>query len=271
MTTHIPISIYHISEKCASDIENFAWNRKICLKSYVHARDGAGEIVSLRNVNVTNTRPSQEKNQNWFLGRKILFVGDSHIQGLSDLFFNQVCQDKRVHEVKKELTIELDSDIQSVVDYYNVMYRREDNDRYLKKLKYCRSMYMENGNFDDCVLFEEFKDKRKRRDLEKCIKANAGGEIPAQCMLFDIGCMDSTVTYIGAHYCQDDVVRYMKDYDFIVVNCGNHAAKMGKYSYEYFRASVNAMALKMSQTLNTNKIQLFWVENYAEPLRYVFS
>ena len=82
--------------------------------------------------------------------------------------------------------------------------------------------------------------------------------------------MSSTVTYIGAHYCQDDVVRYMKEYDFVVANCGNHAAKMAEYSYEFFRATVNAMAVKMSQTLNLNKIQLLWVENYAEPLRYFF-
>ena len=67
LTTHIPISSYHVSEKCASDIENFAWNRKICSKSYIHARDGAGEIVNLRNGNVTHTRPSQEKNKHWFL------------------------------------------------------------------------------------------------------------------------------------------------------------------------------------------------------------
>ena len=174
LTTHIPISAYHINDQCATDVENFSWNRKICSKSYVHARDGAGEIVNLRSSNVTHTRPSQEKNKQWFLGRKILFVGDSHLLGLSDLFLNQVCQDKRVHEVKKELTIELDSNIQSVVDYYNVMYTKEDSDRYLKKLKYCRSMYEENGNFDDCVLFEQFKDARRKRDLETCIKANIG-------------------------------------------------------------------------------------------------
>jgi hypothetical protein len=62
-------------------------------------------------------------------------------------------------------------------------------------------------------------------------------------------------------------VRYMKEYDFIVVNCGNHAAKMAEYSYTFFRASVNAMALRMSQSLNLKKIQFLWVENYAEPLR----
>ena len=184
LTTHIPISDYHMQEQCATDIENFAWNRKICLKSYLHSRDGSGEIVSLKNDNVTHTRPSQSKNKNWFLGRKILFVGDSHIQGLSDLFFNQVCQDKRVHEVKKELQIELDSNIQSVVDYYNVMYTKDDSDKYVKKLRYCRSMYDENKNFDDCVLFEELKEARRRRDLEMCIKANPGSCCCFCCFFF---------------------------------------------------------------------------------------
>ena len=88
----------------------------------------------------------------------------------------------------------------------------------------------------------------------------------SRCFLFDKGCSDSTVTYIGASYCQDDVVRYIKGYDFVVINCGNHAAKAPDFTYDRFRETVDALASKL-YIAQESDMQLFWVENYAEPLR----
>ena len=91
LTTRIPLNARHEKDGCAVDIENFSWNRKICRESYVHSRDGIGEVIFVNDRNVTDTRPSHEKNANWFMNKKIAFIGDSHMRGLFDVFFTQVC------------------------------------------------------------------------------------------------------------------------------------------------------------------------------------
>ena len=74
--------------RCGMDMRNYNWNRNICSNPTGHHQ---GDIVHVTDENVTDTRDRTFK---MFKDKKILFVGDSHMRGLSEMFLDLVCKFK---------------------------------------------------------------------------------------------------------------------------------------------------------------------------------
>ena len=186
------------------------------------------------------------------------FIGDSHMRGLFDLFLHQVCHDRRKYEIKKDAKVELESSIQSIVDYKEVTFLQTDLDSYKKKLESCKI------DTEDCSLLENEVDINVRKHIENCME-NIENE---ECNLFDDGCLESKVTFLDAHFCQEDISNYMKGYDYVVLNCGHHFSRVD-ISYNEFKYMTDSLSSKISSLQNNggnNNFELFWLENTAHPL-----
>ena len=61
----------------AYDIDLYSWNHRICQPG-IGLNSGDGDIVEYGHPNIT------EISLEWFTNRKILFIGDSHMEGLAD-------------------------------------------------------------------------------------------------------------------------------------------------------------------------------------------
>lgn len=182
-----------------------------------------------------------------------------HLRGLFDLFLHQVCHDKRKEAYDKDMMVEINSNIQSVLAYHEAKFDNHEAEKHIKALKAC-----DFDDIDDCSLFQDVKDSRRRDELQNCVQDPSRRE----CALFDKGCTDSTVSYLAANYCQEETVKYMKGYDFVVLNCGHHAAKEVDFSYKMYKGTIDLLANELSTFLPKNpKTQFIWVENSAEPIR----
>ena len=74
--------------RCGMDMRNYNWNRNICSNPTGHHQ---GDIIHVADENVTDTR---DRTLKMFKDKKILFVGDSHMRGLSEMFLDLVCKFK---------------------------------------------------------------------------------------------------------------------------------------------------------------------------------
>ena len=87
--------------RCGMDVTNYNWNRQICSNP---PGNYAGDIVHIADKNRTDTRDRTFK---LFKDKKILFVGDSHMRGLSEMFLDFVCKfkpDERDHQMFNKIT-----------------------------------------------------------------------------------------------------------------------------------------------------------------------
>ena len=73
-----------VEQGCANDVTLYTWNHKICHGKGKGAIDG--DYVEYRHPNAT------EMSLEWFKKKKILFIGDSHMEGLVSLFAEHVCR-----------------------------------------------------------------------------------------------------------------------------------------------------------------------------------
>ena len=88
LSTNVILEDHFEQDGCVTDVQNFAWNRKICHQGYDHFRDGMGEIVASGHPNITKSRPFE-----YFKRRRILFIGDDHMKGtFYSLHFPQAYQ-----------------------------------------------------------------------------------------------------------------------------------------------------------------------------------
>jgi len=83
ITTNVIISDDVNTEHCANDIDKFLWNDKICKSGYNPDKDSKGEKL-YENV--------RRKDKSPFVGQRILFIGDSHMRGLVQMFIYSYCE-----------------------------------------------------------------------------------------------------------------------------------------------------------------------------------
>jgi hypothetical protein len=243
---------------CASDVQNFGWNRRICKTSFSYRADGLGEVVAHRHPNITFSRPYE-----YFKRRKLLFVGDHHVKGLAELFMEHTCRydirNIEWNETFIRLT-EVDGS-QTRVPFVKVYFSQDDYDDFRDPIDDCRE---QNKDTSDCRVYKETADETTRERIEGCLADPDSRD----CDLFDEDCMGSTVSYIDASHCQEDLSKYMDGYDFVVINCGNIMAKSGdEYPYWLYRSIVNNLADAMVDGGISEDTNIFYVENTAIPLR----
>lgn len=226
LSTNVLVSNDYGRERCAKDIELYSWNRKICLPGYNAMLDDFGEEINEHRANVTNTRPQADK----FIGKKILFVGDSHMRGLADIFLYHVCHFQVEHLQWNKSFVPLeDHSIQPRATYLEISFKTKAADAFRHNCNYPAN--------DD------------------------------RCNLFDKGCTDATFAYLGAMYCQSSIANYALGFDYVVVNCGHHPAATTHYSYSFFKTVVTNMFMNFKKMAITEHSQIFWLENTAQPLR----
>jgi hypothetical protein len=88
LSTNVLVSATYGKTRCAYDIDLYSWNRQICSEKYDPSTQSFGEEINEHRNNFTSMAPKDNKLQ----GKKILFVGDSHMRGLADLFLYHVCK-----------------------------------------------------------------------------------------------------------------------------------------------------------------------------------
>ena len=216
--THIDLDENNQKMKCASDVQFYNWNREICLDGYNSAEHSLGNSVSKRgSFPITVNHPTSTT----FKGKSILFVGDSHMRGLADVFLYHVCEfeshgffekDTRTEEGKKDL-IELNNDgypVPSTVAYVTKKFLKSDNENFIRRAR-----------------------KQHSTDYRQYCRKNPADR---DCNLYHRRCEGTNFGYMSAMFCQPGVLDYFKDYDFIVINCGHHPAAASEYSFRYFRS-----------------------------------
>ena len=118
------------------------------------------------------------------------------------------------------------------------------------------------------------------------------------CNLFSRGCTDTQFAYLAEHSCGIDSakydillplfkkentcaflthicyshVRYFKDFDYVVLNCGHHPAAASHFTYENFENLIEdyfkaISEIRKQRTDKGESLQLFWLENTAQPIR----
>ena len=146
------ISVPDFTEQgCADDIDLYAWNHKICHQS----RQTDGDYVEFRHPNAT------EMNIEWFQNKKILFIGDSHMEGLVTLFaermcgYNPIVLKKKTEEPISSVHIDVSSDFKNIItenaDFYEVEFSKKDLMDWRAKIDECR---LESDNIKDCKWYQ---------------------------------------------------------------------------------------------------------------------
>ena len=253
--THIFLN--NIEDTCALDIDKFAWNREICNSlTYDHPIDKYGSLLSLAHDNINNL-PEIRASDNagdakWFKGKKIIFIGDGHMNNLADIFVRHVCKYPGLHNDAK---VELD--IENSVKYFDLRFTAYNALKFKKELREC------GEDPSSCTLRETVHAGWARDYLDICI------ESPDEkyCELFDRGCSDSAISYLGAKYCQTDIAKFVKGYDFAVLNCGHQPAKFATYTYSLYTKALDNFAKTLADL--PKNVDLFWLENSAEPLHAI--
>ena len=227
LSTSVLTSADYGTERCARDIDLYDWNRKICTPNYVPRTDIFGEEVNEHRPNVTNTRPRDDK----LIGKKILFVGDSHMRGLADLFLYHTCHFAIPHINWNQTRAPLDPEdkLQPTGAYLEMSFLTKAADA-----------FKQNCNFPT-------NDPR--------------------CQLFDRGCTDMTFAYLGAMYCQPSIAKYAANFDIVVLNCGHLPASAAHFTYMSYQSAVVNLMKKFKEDDVLAHSQVLWLENTAQPLR----
>lgn len=215
--THINLDDDNRKLRCASDIQFYSWNREICVEDHDPADSLLGDSVSRRGPSpIVVNHPTSST----FKKKSILFVGDSHMRGLADVFLYHVCEfeahgffekDTRTEEGQKDL-IELDNGgypVPNTVAYVVKKFVKSDNEDFIRRSRDQHSV--------------RYRQYCKERPTDR------------DCNLYHRRCEGTTFGYMSAMFCQPGVLDFFKDYDFVVMNCGHHPAAASEYSFRYWK------------------------------------
>jgi hypothetical protein len=167
-----------------------------------------------------------------FVGKSVIFVGDSHMRGLANLFLKIVCQ----YQLNQNEV--LDPLIMSTVQSFHM-------DPHTESSKTCSS---------------------------SSYTATEVANDPSCHIEFDQGCNGMTVSFFGAQYCEPDIPIHVADYDYIILNCGHHPASHSHYSFHQYSEAVNKLFFILNAHAKhiddpKKRGKIFWLENSAQPLR----
>ena len=213
--THINLDDDNQRMRCASDVQFYNWNREICMQDYIPADSSLGNSVSRKGSSpIVVNHPTSTT----FKKKSILFIGDSHMRGLADVFLYHVCEfeahgffekDTRTEEGKRDL-IELNNGgypVPGTVAYVVKKFLKSDNQDFIR-----RSWTQHSTKYRQYC-----EEKPTDRD----------------CNLYHRRCEGTTFGYMSAMFCQPGVLEFFKDYDFVVMNCGHHPAAASEYTFRY--------------------------------------
>lgn len=246
LDTRIPLTRAFKRDHCAYDMELYNWNQKICDPDYDPEIDLYGTSVS------SKIGPVMINHLKWenIRKKKILFVGDSHTRGLSEIFLYHVCDfaehnllgDSEHSDSSKNHQIEIPSfkNEPTVINVAEKTFRKSANTKFKLRSKKQRSQ--------DYVSF-----------CEKYPK-------DSDCNLFHPRCEDVTFTYMAAYFCNTGILPHFKDYDYIILNCGHHAAAHSHYDFQLYKNTVARMIDGIETDKSINSKKYFWIESVAIPL-----
>ena len=219
--THINLDKNNRRMKCASDVQFYDWNREICTEDGNPSESSLDDSVSKV---ISSQMMVNHPTSTTFKKKSILFVGDSHMRGLADVFLYHVCEfeahgffekDRRTEEGQKDL-VELNNHgypVPNTVGYVFKKFLKSDNEDFIR-----RSL------------------KRHSADYRQfCEKSPSDRD----CNLYHKRCDGTTFGYMSAMFCQPGVLDYFKEYDFVVMNCGHHPAAASEYSFRYLEYFVS--------------------------------
>ena len=162
-------------------------------------------------------------------GKKILFIGDSHMRGLASTFLYHTCGFKEPAS-RFESTRKVDD---KDVEYFEKSLKKQDHWKFVKQNPKCES------HPDD-----------------------------ESCNLFSKACMNTQISYLGEHSCAIGAVEYFSEFDHVIMNCGHHPAASMHFTYDHFEETVRYFlegALKVQK--QKTEIKFYWLENCAQPIR----
>ena len=67
-------------------------------------------------------------------------------------------------------------------------------------------------------------------------------------------------------FCQPGIAMYLKDYDYVVLNCGHHPAAKKEFTYSQYTTAVETLFRAIRSKYPKPSFKLFWLENVAIPL-----
>lgn len=68
-------------------------------------------------------------------------------------------------------------------------------------------------------------------------------------------------------FCQPGIVKYFKEYDYVIINCGHHPSAHRELSYSQYSSLVVELFAEINKQYPPQGLfKLFWVENVAIPL-----
>ena len=138
------------------------------------------------------------------------------MKGLAGLFISHGCHynDKSLHWNDTFLRLsDKDDELQSVA-YMKLYFKEDDYDKYREPVDKCR----DDPEIEHCSAYKKATDVMEKRRIYECFHDPNS----RACDLFDLDCAGSTISYINAMHCQDDLVKYMEGYDYVIFNCGHH-------------------------------------------------
>ena len=275
MYTNVAVHKDFQHERCARDITNYYWNRKICEpKTYTQEVDHWGDVVEYNNPNITEPLvphpfgTSYPEENSWFASKRILFVGDFHVKGIADHFLSHVCKfwypnDFDSNQTRHTVDIETDSldPTHAHGRYVEIKFVKEEYSNYRKPIDECRKKNKDDIN--ECAAYQQAKDPEAKRIIYECFQ----DERSRSCDLFNRDCSGSTFAYLEAKYCQKGMTAYMKDFNYVVFNCGHHTVKDPFYTYDHYRDTLKVFGSRLKYAQSQEKFHLFNLENAAVPLR----
>ena len=194
-------------------------------------KDIGGEVV-LTNVNdLDHAKIQFSPEKSPVQDKKVLFIGDSHMRGLASTFLYHTCGFKEPMSASESTREVGDKDI----EYFEKYLDKQDHWKFAKKNPKCED------NPDDEI-----------------------------CNLFSRGCMNTQVSYLGEHSCAVDAVKYLSEYDHVIMNCGHHPAASMHFTYDHFEDTVRSFlggVLRIQREQGKRKTKFYWLENCAQPIR----
>jgi hypothetical protein len=144
MNTNVLVSANYGKVRCAYDIDLYSWNRHICSSTYDASKQSFGEEINEHRNNFTSMVPPDNKLQ----GKRVLFVGDSHVRGLADLFLYHVCKFQIKHVSWNSSYVEIDEDdpVQPRAAYLEIKLLKKTGDAFRKNCNL-------PANHEQCSLF----------------------------------------------------------------------------------------------------------------------
>ena len=227
MYTNVAVHKSFKDERCARDINNYYWNRKICNpEDYNQETDHWGDVVEYNNPNITEALSphpfgfSYPEENSWFASKRILFVGDTHVKGLADHFLSHVCKFWYLHDFDSNQTrhtVDIETDSMDPFHahgrYVEIKFVKEEYSNYRKPIDECRKR--DKNDINACPAYQQATDPEAKRIIYECFQ----DERSRSCDLFNRDCSGSTFAYLEAKFCQKDLTAYMKDFNYVVFNC----------------------------------------------------